>query len=516
MKNILQRTSFYVLNCVLILGACGSNPGNEPGSESDPETLIDFEFPAHENDLLVRAFPGAEGGGMFATGGRGGKVYHVTTLEDNEKEGSLRHAINQSGARTIVFDVDGIIELQKALEIKNGNLTIAGQTAPGDGICLKNYSLVVKADNVIIRYIRSRMGDEKQTEDDAMWGRYQKNIIIDHCSMSWSTDECASFYANENFTMQWCILTESLRNSVHDKGTHGYGAIWGGVNASYHHNLLAHHESRNPRFDGSDVYGISANALTSDQRSVDYRNCVVYNFSNYPAYGGDGQRVNFVGNYYKWGPGSEYGPGNGAKKRQYFYLIPDRPDGSDYTLSIYMGNNTNYFTPDQKNINTDNLNGLSGSTDYQLLSVPVRIMPGGIAANVTTHSATLAYDRVLDYAGASLKRDAVDARAVNDTRAGTATCMEGSNGSINGYIDTQSDVGGWPVYEQGIALKDIDGDGIPDEWEDRAGLDKNLTTDGNTKTLDPTGRYTNLEVYLHWLVKEITKKQIEEGEYIAQ
>lgn len=509
--------------CSYVIASTDAVP--EPPVES-----IDFEFPEWENDGLVRAFPGAEGGGMYTAGGRGGKVYYVTTLEDTNKEGSLRYAIERSGARTIVFDVDGVIELKSKLEIKNGDLTIAGQTAPGDGICLKNYSLVVKANNVIIRYVRCRMGDEKGEEDDAMWGRYLKNVIIDHCSMSWSTDECSSFYANENFTMQWCVLSESLRRSTHAKGNHGYGAIWGGVNVSFHHNLLAHHDSRNPRFDGGDVYGTSGNPMTNDQRAVDFRNCVVYNFSNYPAYGGEGQNVNFTGNYYKWGPGSINGPDadTKGKKRTYIYFVQGVKENSDKVPtdygcpSVYIGGNTNtnvlvgqgvvwnsdnWFAYDSKN---------QGATELTILSDPVPIQPGSMAARVTNHRAEVAYEQVLEYAGVSLKRDVVDLRAVNDTRTGTATFMAGSNGSLNGYIDSQSDVGGWPMYVQGDVKVDTDGDGIPDEWEEWTGLDKNSATDGNEKTLDPTGRYTNLEVYLHWLAKDITHGQVSGGDYIFQ
>ena len=435
------------------------------------------------------AFPGAEGFGRYTTGGRGGSVYYVTTLND-AGAGSLREAVNGSN-RIILFKVSGVIALNSTLEIKGSNLTIAGQTAPGDGVCIKNYSTVVKGNNIILRYLRFRMGDEKNTADDVLWGRNQQNIIIDHCSMSWSTDECSSFYDNENFTMQWCIISESLRHSVHDKGDHGYGGIWGGKGASFHHNLLAHHDSRNPRFCGARY------SNQADKELVDFRNNVIFNWGANSGYAGEGGHYNIVGNYYK--------PGSGTSNQARIFQ-PNADAGSNdqaagvwgtfYVAGNYMLNkdgtpNTTVINDNWQGIHPNpsskNKNDLKSNTEFE-------------KGEVTTHSAQDAFEAVLLQAGASFRRDATDARVVNEVRNGlTPARASGGAGTKAGLIDTQADVGGWDTYNSATASTDTDGDGMPDNWEDAHGLNKNSAADGAAYTLSTV--YTNVEVYINELIE---------------
>lgn len=494
----------------------GQEPGPTPPGSSDSEHYEEFKIPAHEDaHAAVLAFPGAEGGGMYTIGGRGGKVIHVTTLADSGA-GSLRAALEESGPRTIVFDVAGVIELKSTLYIKNGDVTIAGHTAPGDGICLKNYAVQVSASNVVIRFMRFRMGDEAKQENDAIWGRYNNDLVLDHCSMSWSIDECSSFYGNENFTMQWCVLTESLCNSVHSKKSHGYGGIWGGKNASFHHNLLANHKSRNPRFDHPEIY--EDKVAPARRGHVDYRNNAVYNWGDNSTYGGEGAWFNMINNYYKPGPAS--------KDRKYFI------DAN----GVYTSSNTDYGYPylyllgnvhtSHQDISSDNSKGVYWH-DHKTNTIPdeTRLVskmhaiygPSGQDVYTTTHSASDAFAAICDHAGASLARDAVDERACSDARSGKATFTDGGNGSKNGIIDTQTAVGGWPEYKASEAdlekVKDTDGDGMPDWFEDQFGLDKADPADGNSKSLDKFGRYTNLEMYLHYLVRDIVEAQTGGGTY---
>ena len=481
-------------------------------------TYADFAIPSVEEDGVARAFPGAEGGGMYVTGGRGGKVIHVTNLND-KGAGSLRAAIEEKGARTIVFDVAGIIELQSALKVQNGDVTIAGQTAPGDGICLKNYNFRIQASNVIVRFIRCRMGDEKKTEDDAMnlytGDNNLQDVIIDHCSLSWSTDECGTFYGMTNFSLQWCILSESLRNSVHGKGKHGYGGIWGGTNATYHHNLLAHHDSRNPRLDHDYVSTLKG--------PVSLVNNVIYNWGDNSTYGGESandnneyKKYNIVNNYYKPGPATAAGKvrfidpwtkacDNCTKKTGSTTIVPGH---------FYMDGNV---MDGYDGLTGDNWTGTTAAAAVIAnIKSDAKFSYAEKATSLSLQKATDAYTAVMGYAGASFKRDQVDTRIARETKNGNYT-YTGSNGSTNGFIDTQADVGGWPTYaatdDEVAKVKDTDGDGIPDAVEDAFGLDKASAADGAAKTLDKSGRYTNLEMYLHYLVKDIVTAQNQGGNY---
>lgn len=482
MKKILLPLFFF-----LTFFSCSERAEIEP-VEEEPIQVFD---PIQEEAF---AFPGAEGFGNKTTGGRGGRVIKVTNLNDSGP-GSLRQAIITPGPRIIIFEVSGYIELGSPITISNGNVTIAGQTAPGDGITLKNQSLIVNADNVIIRFLRFRLGDKGGAEADAMEGRYKKNIIIDHCSMSWSTDEAASFYGNENFTMQWCILSESLTNSIHEKGLHGYGGIWGGKNASFHHNLLAHHDNRNPRFDHPGVY--NNNNRAEDLRGVvDFRNNVIYNWGTDASYGGEAGTFNLVNNYYKPGP---------ATKNKNMFLNAYKQASNSAPIfgygKFYIAGNVFHGN---SNITNDNWLGVVAKqgtvTDKNNLKLNNPLPFGNLSFN---HSAEEALEKILAYGGASHHRDAVDIRILADVKQGNYTA-EGSRGSTNGLIDSQDDVGGWPMLSSLPAPLDTDGDGMPDDWEKANGLDPNKD---DAKERNLSTAYDNIEVYINSLVKAITEKQ---------
>lgn len=437
------------------------------------------------------AFPTAEGYGKYAKGGRGGVVNEVTNLNDSG-EGSLRSAVEASGARTVVFRVSGTINLNSDLDIKNPNITIAGQTAPGDGICIKNYPLMIEADHVIIRYLRVRFGDESGEDSDAVSSRYTSNIILDHISASWSVDETMSVYHCDSITIQWCIISESMFNSNHTKGSHGFGGIWGSNHSTYHHNLLAHHASRNPR-------------MASGAGYTDYRNNVIYNWGYNSCYGGENQqsgssefifsKFNIVANYYKPGPATQPG------ETSYRICSPSmRNDKSDFG-KWYISDNV---IEGNDKVSADNWNGgvqpNGGESNLQIVKLqePWPSMP------INQQTAREAYNSVLKNAGATLpNRDPIDTRIINETKNGYAT-YEGSSYKQNksladssqkcGIIDSQMDVGGWPILESIPAPLDNDHDGMPDDWESKNGLNPNNPDDGNKVGKDG---YTMLEKYIN-------------------
>ena len=490
------------------------------------------------------AFPGAEGFGRYTTGGRGGKVIHVTNLNDSGT-GSLRWALSQSGKKTIVFDVSGYIDLKSQLNVSS-NTTIAGQTAPGDGITLRYYTLYFgKSDNVIVRFIRSRRSQVKDVNDgaDATWGRNRKNIILDHCSFSWSIDEVASFYDNRNFTMQWCNVTEALANPGHSKGAHSYGGIWGGKNASFHHNFIAHVQNRAPRFNGAryNWSGYDTNLYQNSIQAerVDFRNCVMYNWgSGNGCYGGPGGGyVNMVNNYYKAGPGT------GNKDRVTQVSVSNATNGGDNPFPGYASRyyiNGNYVTAaanpenyDWNGVIYDNglytINGekyIADANHYYGENQTYVKNTNGVdcirlkldepieSGEVTTHKAQDAYEKVLQYCGASLVRDACDVRYAEEAENGTTTFM-GAIVKRAGILDVINNPAGTedPTTASYPALReekrpadfDTDGDGIPDAWETANGLNPSDANDGKAYTIDSKGYYTNLEVYLNSLVEHIMK-----------
>ena len=510
------------------------------------------------------AFPGAEGHGRYVTGGRGGKVIHVTNLND-KGTGSFRAAVTGNSKKIIVFDVAGIIPLASDLTI-GANTTILGQTAPSPGITLRYYT-VQPEDNCIIRFIRLRRGQEKDINDgaDATWQRNKTGIIFDHCSFSWSIDEVASFYDNNNFTMQWCTVAESLTNPGHSKGAHGYGGIWGGKLASFHHNFVGHLMNRGPRFNGARYgwTGYTSNKEydtykwenTVQAENVDFRNCVMYNAQG-TCYGGPGGgQINIVNNYYKAGPshslksktlngikvsvssGKERGSqdritqvtvsssGNSDKKHPEFYEMTSRyfingnttettkgtiTKNQDWKGVVYDKGTYTYngeiYSADKKNFYGD---AVAHQTIDGVSCVKIKMDNPAPTGEVTTHSAAEAFSKVLAYGGASLYRDEIDARYMEEAKTGTAQ-YKGSITQSPGIIDKVSDVNGYTESTFGTASRpadfDTDKDGIPDAWELANGLNPNDDSDALTYSLDGKGYYTNLEVYANSLVEDIMKQ----------
>ena len=514
----------------------------------EDNAVIPAPSPVGPNEPVITetkapAFPGAEGHGRYVVGGRGGEVRHVTNLNDSGT-GSFREAVKGSAAKIVVFDVAGVIPLNSDLVIGD-NTTIEGQTAPEPGITLR-YRTLRPGSNNIIRFIRGRRGQEKDVNDgaDAIWQRQKNGLILDHCSFSWSIDEVASFYDNNNFTLQWSTICESLNNAGHGKGAHGYGGIWGGKLASFHHNMIAHVNNRAPRFNGA-RYGWTGYTSNTEYAEyqwenaiqaeiVDFRNCVIFNWgSGNGCYGGPGGGyINMVNNYYKAGPATSNktrvtqvtvgASGNSTPEGQYGYTSRYYINGN-YVTAAPEGKQQNYdwqgvvydagtFTIDGERYSKDPNHYYGNSVEYKQNSdgvdcVSIKLDEPVPAGKVTTHSAEQAFLKVLAYGGASLYRDDVDARYAKEAETGEVT-YKGSVTGKAGMIDLVSDVNGYTEENFGTGAHpegfDTDGDGMPDAWETANGLDPN-TNDAAGYDLDPQGFYTNIEVYCNSLVEDIMK-----------
>ena len=417
----------------------------------------------------IPAFPGAWGGGMFAAGGRGGKVIAVINLND-DGPGSLREAVETPGPRIIVFRVSGTIDLQSDLVIRHSNLTLAGQTAPGDGICLKRFPLKInEANDVVVRFLRVRPGDESGLRHDGIEVRRAANVMIDHCSVSWTIDEAVNtWHETKNLTVQWCLIAEALDRPFGGE-PHGYAASWGGENCSYHHNLLANCAGRNPSIAGQD---------RERTINMDHRCSVIYNWRHRTC-DGKPMQVNVVNNYYKPGPATN------VSVRQRVARIDDTRSAYGYPSFWFIEGNVVEGTPE---ISADNWQGGVHFKDHASEAesrhrTPFPVMP------VPTQSAEESYALVLRHVGATLpRRDAQDTRIVREVKTGTATFG-------NGIIDTPKQAGAWPELKSTAPPPDTDRDGMPDAWERAHQLNPNNSADSALDS-DNDG-YTNIEEFLN-------------------
>ena len=484
------------------------------------------------------AFPTAEGAGKFVTGGRGNvgtapTVMIVTRLDDPTPittlvSGTFRWACTNNSPTTanriIVFRVSGTIRLNGALSLNRANTTIAGQTAPGEGICIADYPVTINADNMIIRYLRFRLGDKNQLvttpagcgiptpnfnyssscyptvnvsgNSDAFGdnGGGKNNIIIDHCSVSWSNDEAFTMYKGNNVTLQWNILSEPLNYSYHvepgdtDYELHAYGGIWGGANTTAHHNLMAHCKGRMPRFDG-------IRNIASDK--VDFRNNVIYNWGDYNTNGGEGGNYNVVNNYYKWGPNtnSVNTQTNNINKRNMVLnpykktSAPTIPYGNYYLTGNYCDNSSAVTSNNWLGVGY----GQSLPTAGELAAMQL-LAPVTFANTINTETALDAYNSVLANAGCKLpNRDTLDERIVNDVKNRTGRIIDVQGGFPNWtpYATSQT---AWPTLASGTVQNDTDNDGLPNNWENARTLN---TTTFIANGYNSTSGYSNIENYIN-------------------
>jgi hypothetical protein len=438
------------------------------------------------------AFPGAEGFGKYSSGGRGGKVFIVSNLNDRGP-GSFREAAIAKEKRMIVFAVAGTIHLETKLTIA-GNCSIAGQSAPGDGICIADQPVGLGGDNIIVRFMRFRMGDKYQNKgmvdgsgsDDAFGGIRRKNIVIDHCSFSWSSDEVLSVYAGDSTSIQWNIISEPLNYSYHfEKGDtdfekHGYGGIWGGRHLSAHHNLFAHCNSRTPRFDGT---------RNAPEENVDFRNNVIYNWGGNNVYAGEAGQYNIVANYYKYGP--ETKPAVKFRIVNPFKKMPENVYGKFYVQDNFVDGSEAHTIDNWKGVDLEKGDGVDKSV--------VRLPSAFTVVGLKNESALSAYQSVLQWAGCSMPgRDTLDNRIINDVRMREGKFIDVQGGYPHGTA-FELTVNAWPALRIGTKSVDSDSDGMPDAWEKKEGLKVNDASDAS-EVIAGT-HYSNIERYLNSLVK---------------
>ena len=427
-KQMRKGDFEYYLSEPIIENDCkGVGPFIWASLEWEARHNIDY-FP--ERDLPV-AFEGAEGCGKYTVGGRGGKEYVVTSLADDGSEGTLRHAVEAEGPRTVTFAVSGDIHLTAPLNIRNPYLSILGETAPGAGITLRDHNVFVEADHTVIRYMRFRLGSAAGAEADALGAKRCGNIIFDHCSISWAVDENASFYNITDATIQWCIISEALNASVHHKGQHGYGGIWGGRNVSFHHNLFAHNNSRNPRFDHPRLY--HGQELLTGRGTVEFVNNVVYNWGMKAIYGGEEGWFNVVENWFRPGPATRHLDGEWLDI------------STSSTTSMIPG--SFYISDNEYDVSAVRKGGLEGrKPDYRKMEEwedryedASVVTPFAVKVDLAVQDAEDAYKEILKHVGASKKRDAVDRRIIREVRKGKAF-NTGSVTGLPGIIDSENDV----------------------------------------------------------------------------
>lgn len=470
-----QLTLF--LSCTIVLLSCA-------------QSIIP---PFGEQSERPLAFPGAEGFGKYATGGRGGKVYIVTNLNDNGP-GSLREGVSSKEPCIILFSISGTIHLESTLTIR-GNKTIAGQTAPGDGICLADYPVNVGGDNVIIRYVRFRLGDRYQNKgkvpgsghDDAFSAGKRNHLIIDHCSFTWSTDECVSVYGGDSTTLQWNLIAEPLNYSYHfeegdtDFEKHGFGGIWGGRHLTAHHNLFAHCVSRNPRFNGA--------RLGASEELVDFRNNIIYNWGNNSVYGGEGGTYNIVNNYYKYGPSTN-------PNVKFRIVNPTKNDQKGFGKFYVSGN----YVDGAEEVTRQNDKGVDmGSDAGKSIKKETLVSTPFLVESIPAESAKDAFYAFIQQGGCSLPvRDTLDQRILRNLFERNGAIIDVQGGFPHG-TPYEKTLQAWPTLQSAKAPADTDADGMPDTWETSKGLNPRDPADARQKTLHAF--YTNIEIYINGLIK---------------